>query len=77
MQRDKITCDYCGELFVPRRKDARFCSKACHNEWHIENRRQAIALWREMQRRQAAFFNTLGTTSATEDEEIQSVQRRA
>jgi len=76
MQREKITCDYCGELFEPRRKDARFCTKACHNDWHIENRRQAIASWREMQRHHKKILR-FNTTPDGEDEELRSKRRRA
>ena len=60
MQREKIVCDWCGEWFTPRRIDGRFCSKGCHNQWWVYERRQAIALWQEMQRHHEKIlrFNT-------------------
>ncbi len=28
-ERDKVACAACGEMFVPKRADARYCSHAC------------------------------------------------
>ena len=73
MQRDKALCEYCSEQYKPIRRDQRFCSRACHNEWWIENRRQAIAAWARMHEKILRFDTTLDA----EDDEMQSERRRA
>lgn len=45
-------CDYCFGEFDPIRVDQRFCKRDCHDQYFMEERRRALAAWREMQRYQ-------------------------
>ena len=39
-------CEQCGDDFIPRQADQRFCNRVCSSIWHSEERRRAIELWR-------------------------------
>jgi hypothetical protein len=52
MMQDEIRqCDFCGSPFHPVRELQRFCTKDCHDSYYPQERKQALAVWREMQRR--------------------------
>jgi hypothetical protein len=39
-------CDRCGEPFIPRQYNQRFCGGPCSINWHQDERRRAIELLR-------------------------------
>jgi hypothetical protein len=41
------SCDNCGRDFEPMRGDQRFCQRACHDRYFIEERRRALAAYRK------------------------------
>jgi uncharacterized Zn ribbon protein len=43
-------CDQCEEQFIPREAKARFCCPTCKAEWFAEERRRALALFRQSHR---------------------------
>jgi acetyl-CoA acetyltransferase len=43
---------YCGRVFERVRREQHLCSRECHDHWFVEERRRALAAWREMQRYQ-------------------------
>jgi predicted RNA-binding Zn-ribbon protein involved in translation (DUF1610 family) len=47
--KEEQTCDHCGRGFERKRHDGRFCSPKCGRDWHLQERRRAIAAWREQQ----------------------------
>jgi hypothetical protein len=51
-------CERCGSPFHPVRELQRFCTKLCHDHFYTEEKREALAHWRAMQRHQK-FFATL------------------
>jgi len=73
-EREVRHCDRCGTPFSPVRELQRFCSKDCHDQFYMEERRRALAHWREMQRQKIFGYRS---TSSLEDEEIQPEKRRA
>jgi uncharacterized Zn finger protein (UPF0148 family) len=40
-------CDHCGKPFVPREAKVRFCTSVCREEFWLEERRQAVAAYRQ------------------------------
>ena len=46
------SCSYCGRDFEPIRRDQHLCQRECKDLWFTEERRRALAAWREMQRYQ-------------------------
>ena len=40
-------CPNCNEEFTPWRGDQIFCSVGCNREFKINERRQALAAWRQ------------------------------
>jgi reverse gyrase len=69
-------CAQCGGQFAPTRIDARFCCRECLDKWFIAERKQAITLWREIQRRQASFFSS-ALQPVDEEVEVDNKIRRA
>jgi hypothetical protein len=67
-------CDFCEAQYIPRRIDQRFCSRACHVGWHVDQRKQAMKAWKEMGRQN---FLSNYSTSNESDSEIQPAKRRA
>jgi len=55
MKQHLYLCDYCSEPFEPRQVDQRFCKPECHYLWHLEEKRAAIAAWRERKRLEEQF----------------------
>ena len=53
-----MKCNWCHCEFVPGTACARFCSTACHDRYHIDERRKAIAAYRAQQRveQSGSFF---------------------
>jgi hypothetical protein len=43
-------CDWCQCQFTPIREGNRFCCQGCHDSYHIDERRRALAAWRAQQR---------------------------
>jgi len=66
-------CAWCNRQFVPTRIDARFCCREHLDKWFVRERKQAVALWREMQRHQKIF--QVDTTLDEPDEEMQQVRK--
>jgi predicted amidophosphoribosyltransferase len=50
---DENLCPNCHRHFVAWRYDQVFCCLPCGRQFRIEERRQAIAAWREQQEAQA------------------------
>jgi hypothetical protein len=75
----RMLCDWCQRQFVARRDGARFCSTACHDRYHIDERRKALAAYRAQQRveRSASFFSSALQPAADETDERNTVRRRA
>jgi len=44
-----LKCGWCQRQFVKSRDGARFCCTACHDRYHIDERRKALAAYRQMQ----------------------------
>ncbi len=43
-----MRCEYCGEEFKPFMPSLqRFCSKDCSNEYHTQEKREAVEYFRE------------------------------
>ena len=42
-----MKCEYCHREYIQRRYDQRFCCIGCKTEWWVEERRNAIAAYRE------------------------------
>jgi len=74
-----MLCDWCQRKFVPSRDGARFCCTACHDRYHIDERRKAIAAYRAQQRveRPVSFFCSALQPAADEMDERNTVRRRA
>jgi len=74
-----MLCDWCQRKFVPSRDGARFCCTACHDRYHIDERRKAIAAYRAQQRveRPVSFFSSALQPAADEMDERNTVRRRA
>jgi hypothetical protein len=45
-------CEWCGRLFTPREAKQRFCCRAHSITFYDEERRAAVAAWRERQAEQ-------------------------
>jgi DNA-directed RNA polymerase subunit RPC12/RpoP len=45
-------CSFCGREFERVRRDQHLCCRECHDQWFMEERRRALAAWREMKRYQ-------------------------
>ena len=56
-QNDPITCTCCGETFVPKRTDAKFCSPGCRLTQHRAEIKQAKVAAKNQ--RQAATIQRL------------------
>ena len=46
----QTTCVQCLGLLSCSRKWQRFCSESCRNQWHAEERRQALVAYRSEKR---------------------------
>jgi len=57
-EKQMMKCDWCHCEFVPGTAWGRFCSTSCHDRYHIDERRKAIAAYRAQQRveRSLSFF---------------------
>jgi hypothetical protein len=42
-------CEFCNEPFIAREAKQRMCCKACSIAWFAEERRAAVAAWRQSQ----------------------------
>src|SRR5262245_4748830 len=74
-----LSSDWCGKEFVVRREGSRFCSTACHDRYHIDERRKALAAYRAQQQveRTASFFNPGLQPVDDESDECNTIRRRA
>jgi DNA-directed RNA polymerase subunit RPC12/RpoP len=43
-------CSYCGREFELVRKEQHLCCRDCHDAYFVEERRRALAAYREMKR---------------------------
>jgi DNA-directed RNA polymerase subunit RPC12/RpoP len=43
-------CSFCGREFERVRREQHLCCRECHDQYFMEERRRALALWREMKR---------------------------
>jgi len=48
--RNLKACAHCGSEFEPVRFDQRFHTRECHDQFYVEERRQAVAAYRQMKR---------------------------
>jgi predicted nucleic acid-binding Zn ribbon protein len=46
------SCSYCGREFEPIRRDQHLCKRECHDQWLTDERRRALAFWRQQKRYQ-------------------------
>ena len=74
-----MLCDWCQRKFVPSRDGARFCCTACHDRYHIDERRKALAAYRAQQRveRSASFFSPTMQPVDDDGDEHNTIRRRA
>ena len=49
LQAKRRQCDFCGAGFLRGRADHRFCSIPCKDQFHVAERRKAVALLRKRQ----------------------------
>jgi hypothetical protein len=49
----RIRCDNCGNEFVPRQWNGRFCSPLCSINFHQAERRRGVAMLRQADEAQA------------------------
>jgi hypothetical protein len=71
-----LSCDWCGREFAPSRDGARFCSTACHDRYHIDERRKALAAYRAQRRvEQSLYFFEADLNDVTRNTE--PTRRRA
>ena len=42
----RTTCEQCPRSLNPSRPWQRFCSARCRSQWHVKERRQALAAYR-------------------------------
>jgi len=60
---------WCEREFAATRFDAKFCCRECLDKWFIRERREALAHWREMQRRPSLFLpSTINEVTRIDDE---------
>jgi hypothetical protein len=72
------SCDWCQREFVPSRGGARFCCQRCHDSYHIDERRKALAGYRAQQRlERASFFTRRLQPGVDETDESNRIGRRA
>jgi hypothetical protein len=43
-----MKCENCGGDFIPYLSNQRFCNRACSDEWHQSERKQAVEWFRSM-----------------------------
>ncbi len=43
----KLKCEWCGDPMLRYLPSQRFCSRICSDSFYQEERRQAVAFWRE------------------------------
>ena len=67
-----ISCAWCGRKFVATRHDAKFCHRACLDKWFVNERKQAVAQMREMQRRQSVV-SMAGSLAEKAKEELAKI----
>jgi len=74
-----MLCDWCQRQFVPSKSSSRFCCTACHDRYHCDERRKALAAYRAHQRaeRAASFFSPALQPAADETHEHTTARRRA
>jgi hypothetical protein len=65
-------CSYCGREFELVRREQHLCSRACHDEFFVEERRSALAAWRA---RASFFVFALQPTDEITDEDNQELRR--
>jgi hypothetical protein len=44
------SCSYCGREFERVRREQHLCSRDCHDQFFQTEKRQALALWRQLRR---------------------------
>lgn len=44
----KLTCDYCGTSYAPRKSDQRFCSGTCRKAFHRMAEVRGAAVYRHL-----------------------------
>ena len=71
-----LKCGWCQRQFVKSRDGARFCCTACHDRYHIDERRKALAAYRQMQGA-SLFFDGLQPSVDESDEDNNRERRRA
>jgi hypothetical protein len=57
-ERELRSCDHCGAAFHPVREAQRFCRTACHDDFYVFEKRQALAAWRAQQRSGSLFLRS-------------------
>jgi hypothetical protein len=72
-----INCVQCGREFAPIRVDARFCCRACLERHFVEERRGAVAAYRQQQRMERASLFFSGTQLPRADDDEDNQTRRA
>jgi hypothetical protein len=69
MKRPVIECSQCHREFTPIRVDQRFCSRSCLDRFYIDERRKAVAAYRQKQRMERAtkFFSPVSGNPTGDD----------
>jgi hypothetical protein len=60
-----FTCSYCQKEFDRVRQYQHLCGPECHVRWHSQERRRALAAYREMQRQGISIFLPTSIDSET------------
>jgi hypothetical protein len=66
-----MKCEYCHREYIQRRYDQRFCCIGCKTEWWVEERRNAIAAYRE----RGSFFRPSIQPADDESDEGNQVRK--
>jgi len=74
-----MKCNWCQRQFVPGTAWARFCSTRCHDSYHCDERKKAIAAYRAQQRveRSASFFSSTMQPADDDGDEHNTIRRSA
>ena len=62
-----ISCDWCKTRFVPSKITSRFCCTDCHDRYHVDLRRKAMAAYKTQQ--QSLYFFRDDLNDATRNTE--------
>jgi len=68
-------CDYCQRLFTPWRGDQHLCGRKCHDAYFVRQRREAMALYRQIQEARKNFTMFDSSLMAQDEDDNRQVRR--